>query len=71
MTVFFQVERAADQETQELLRFIVSRAERGKRIISDLLDYVEVSENRSGQLGTVDASGPAEWAIADPRTGRA
>jgi chemotaxis family two-component system sensor kinase Cph1 len=39
--------------------------ERGKRLISDLLEYAQVSEHGSDQLGTVDTTALAAWAVAN------
>jgi PAS domain S-box-containing protein len=60
-----RLEGKADQETQELVRLIVSGVEAGKRLISDLLEYAQVSEQGRDQLGTVDAAAMAAWAIAN------
>ncbi len=58
-------EGKADEETQELVRLIVSGVERGRRLISDLLEYAQVAEHGSGQLGTIDAAAMAAWAVAN------
>ena len=58
-------EGATDQETQELVHLIVSGVERGKRLISDLLEYSQVSESGRDQLGPVDAAAMAAWAVAN------
>ena len=60
-----RLEGRADQETQELVRLIVSGVERGKRLVSDLLDYAQVSEHGSGQLATVDTAAMVAWATAN------
>jgi light-regulated signal transduction histidine kinase (bacteriophytochrome) len=60
-------EGSPDSESQELVRFIVSGVEHGKRLISDLLEYSQLSEHKRNQLGPVDAAASAAWAIADLR----
>jgi len=60
-------ESAADHETQELSFLIVSGAERGKRLIGDLLDYSRVIEDGHNQLGPVDTTALAAWAVDTSR----
>ena len=58
-------ETTANEEVQELVRLIVSGVERGKRLISDLLEYSQVSEHGQKQLEPVDAAAKAAWAVAN------
>src|SRR5262249_1422461 len=54
-----RLEDQTDQKTQESVRLIVSGVERGRRLISDVLEYERVSQHGGGQLGTVDAAAMA------------
>jgi len=60
-------ESSVDQEAQELVDYILSGVERGKRLIEDLLEYSRMSEHARSQLGPVDAAAMAAGAIADLR----
>jgi light-regulated signal transduction histidine kinase (bacteriophytochrome) len=61
-------EGKADQETQELVHLIVSGVERGKRLISDLLDYAQVSEHGSDQ--SLEPLTPLSWPHGPSPTSR-
>lgn len=58
-------EATRDEEVKQLMGLIVSGVERGRRLISDLLEYSQVWERKRDELGPVDAAASAGWAVAN------